>query len=281
MTGWFNDGDSSPEWCLIAEEDGTAVGRLGSRIEYTCDSELRGNLPEFERHAFGFEAPWTERPEVGHALIETANKLRGLPGDWAWHIGPNDPQAAEKVQLADSIGAALFQEKIGFRWTDDTPSPDTATRLTYRTLGEVGAEVYAEALSHVALGLDRESAWYAEQMGPLNWGRVMMEYADADDAKSWVLAYDSEHLVGQLAISAFDPEIADATIGWIGVVPSARGNGYGAELLGAAPQICAERGFTSMLSDTDTLNLPMQRAFLQAGHTEDENWQRWRYSLGI
>ena len=278
---WFKGGDSSPEWCLIAEDEGQVIGRIGSRIEYTCDEDLRGDLPEYERHSFGFTAPWDDRPEIASALIEAANRLPGLPATWAWHIGADDPSASTKVETAQRLGATLFQEKVGFRWTADSApssgSPARLTRLTYRTLGEVGAETYAHALSQVAIGLDRESAWYAERMGAANWGRVMMEYADPEDADSWVLAYDGDDLIGQVAISAFDPEIADGTIAWVGVVPDARGKGYGADLLHAAPGICKTRGFASMLCDTDSLNVPMQQAFLRAGHEPDPLWHRWRF----
>lgn len=184
------------------------------------------------------------------------------------------------MATAEALGAELFQEKVGFRWTTSSSGPDRSSRLTFRTLDEVGAEAYAYVLGQVAHGLDREANWYADQTGDTNWGRVMMGYAAPEDGDSWVLAYDQDRIVGQIAVSAFDPDIADGTIVWIGVVPNARGHGYGAELLAAVPRLCAARGFRSMLNDTDILNRPMQHAFLSAGHVADPVWHRWQFRFG-
>ena len=64
----------------------------------------------------------------------------------------------------------------------------------------------------------------------------------------------------------------------IGVVPEQRGRGYVNDLLAEATADAADRGFTSIISDTDVLNAPMIAAFERAGHREGVRpWHVWHY----
>ncbi len=106
----------------------------------------------------------------------------------------------------------------------------------------------------------------------------MMEYLDPDGADMWLVGHADSEPVGYVFVT-MDPVLV-STIGHIGVVPEARGNGYVHDLLDAAAATIAGRGVASMLSDVDVLNRPMLHAMRQAGHTDSE-WHVWRYRFPL
>lgn len=272
----LDDGSTTPDWWFVAEDRSGRRGRLALRRHYVCDEKWRGSLPEHEFYVFGIDAPWDGDPiPVLRTLAEAAAEAVA-PHEVAWRIGTYHDHAQQKAAAARSLSLPLFQEKVGFRWVDDG-SDFPAPSLSFRTVSEVGHESYAGVLSRVIRdGADREAAWYSSRMPAGGWGAVMMEFLEPEDADGWVIAYEGTDLIGQVALSSFDPEYGDGTIAWIGVVPERRGRGHGRRLMTEAQRRARQRGFRSMLSDTDTLNVAMQRTFLHTGH-EEAGWHVWHY----
>lgn len=274
-TSLLEEGLTNPEWWFIAEDRDGRRGRIGLRRQVTVASELRGELPESETYVFGVAAPWDDHPtEVVGPLVEAATAA--TDGQLRWRIGTYHADAHQKAATAAALGLPMFHEKIGFLWRDDGADVGP-TALELRTLEQVGDDYYAEILSRVIEdGPDREANWYSNLMPPGAWGAVMVGFAQPEDRRSWVVAFDDGEVVGQVAVSAFDPDYGDGTIAWIGVLPEHRGRGVGSRLLREAQRIARSRGFGSMLSDTDTLNVAMQRTFVRTGHRQTE-WHVWHH----
>lgn len=277
MSVQLDAGLTRPDWWLVAEdEDERRIGRLGVRQQYTCDEPLRGDLPEHELFVFGVAAPWQSDAEP--VLTSLAEASAGF-GRICWRIGTYHDDAMAKAAAAHEVGFELFQEKVGFKWTD-TGDAIPPPSLTYRTVEEIGDDSYASVLTKVIEGgVDREAAWYSARMPAGAWGKVMMEFCEPEDRESWLVAWDGDVLVGQVAITAFDPDYGDGTIAWVGVVPEQQGRGHGVELVRQAQRSARTRGFRSLMSDTDTLNVAMQRTFDRTGHV-DADWHVWQFRWG-
>jgi ribosomal protein S18 acetylase RimI-like enzyme len=112
-------------------------------------------------------------------------------------------------------------------------------------------------------------------MGSADWAAALLGSA----AKStWLLTEDaaSGQTLGEVAVGEFDPGVG--TITYIGVTPEHRGHGHVDVLLKLANRTARERGFHAMLSDADTLNVPMQEAFRRNGHSSEATaWHKWMH----
>lgn len=282
----LESGATRREWCFVVARDGVDVGRVAFRVDDTCPPELLGDLPPREVFVHGLWLPWGDPShlEAGRFLLERAReRLRAdLPETFQAIVNrANDEHAEARCAVLEAAGYGLFQEKQGFTWTRGaSPTPPPSGRLRFVSLDEVGHERYRQVLGAVGEGtLDRNDAWYRAKAGEENWGKVFMTFLGPDDAKSWLLATlpDGEP-VGMVAVGPL--EEGTATIVFVGVLPAHRGNGYIDDLVRAGTQAAEARGFASMLSDADVLNVPMTTAFERNGHRADARpWHKWHYRL--
>lgn len=273
----LEDGLTQPDWWFVAEDASGRVGRLALRRQYTCDEQWRGSLPEHEIHVLGVDTDWDHHPERVIGPLAKAAAEAASPQEVGWRIGTYHDHAAEKSAAAAALGLPMFHEKVGFVWEDDGGALVESDRLRFASVDEVGRAEYAEVLSRaVEGGPDREAAWYVSQMPERGWGEVMMGALAEEDLGDWLVAWVGTEIAGQVAITSFDPEYGDGTIVWIGVVPEHRGRGFGVDLLREAQRRARRRGFRSLLSDTDTRNLVMQKTFLRTGHRQAD-WHVWHH----
>lgn len=270
------DGELRPEWCFVAEDGGANVGRIGFALEpSTSNPAWLGTLPPTELHAFGLQ--WSGTHEVLADLLRTALPRMAEVGPHHAELRVNrrsTPHHDAALRVLETLGAPLFQEKAGFEFEADH---DTAypPRLGWTSVEEVGRDRYAQIMA--ACGdstLDRNDRYYWSHCGPENWSRQMMEYLDPADAEMWLVGWHRGSPVGYVFVTS-DPVLV-STIGHIGVLPEARGNGYVHDLLGAAGAAIARRGIPSMLSDVDVANTPMLEAMRRAGH-RDSQWHVWHF----
>ncbi len=80
----------------------------------------------------------------------------------------------------------------------------------------------------------------------------------------WQLAFTPDGEVAGIHVPAHNPN--GPCIGFIGVVPEARGHGYGYDLLVECTRFLVERGAESIAGATDRGNTPMAAAFARAYH---------------
>jgi GNAT superfamily N-acetyltransferase len=281
-TAWA-DGSGRPELTFVAQdESGAPVGRLA----FTHGS-IAHALPDLhEALAIGLWLDWADpgAVDVGRRLV--VDHLDTLPASVIAVDAYANPEymtgANVRRAVFESAGMPLFQEKEGFVWAPDSspPQPPEA-RLTFRTIGEVGRELYASTMSRCAAGtLDRQDQYYAALTGPDGWGPEMLAFLTEEDAATWVLGYDGAgDVVGYMALGSFD-EAGRGTIMHIGVVPEHRGSGYIGDLLAACNAAALWRGFGTVLSDVDVQNGPMIAAMERAGHHASATpWHVHHYRL--
>ena len=269
---------SRPEWCLIAQRDGRAVGRLVAR---SVSPVTEG--PPDELYLTDLVLPWEDRGlDVGLALVgaglEAVGRL-GRPVDARMNSARHD-HLEERRTVFEAARFDVFQEKVGYAWEWRDPSsvPAPGDRLRFRTLTEVGRDAFIAALAAGGADtLDRNDRYYYRLTGPTGWGTEMMGYLGPGEDALWKLGYEATgELAGYVMVSRFEDGVA--TIIHIGVLPEKGGRGHIDELLAEAVRTAAEAGYHAMLSDVDVSNMPMRAAFERAGHsTTIRPWHVWHY----
>jgi ribosomal protein S18 acetylase RimI-like enzyme len=269
------DGSGRPEWTLIAEDGGRAVGRAAFFTQpFGCGLDVREG-----RLAGLWLADGTPRATARELLDAVADLARGVTLFIEQRL---NPEVHRDIPLwrgvLEDAGFTLFHEKEGFVWTDEGGELPEPQHLTFRSLAEVGRDAYASAMAATIPGtLDRNDRFYLDACGPLGWGREMAAAAEPEDEPTWLLAYEPDRmLAGYVGVARFEEGVG--TIAHIGVVPDRRGRGYVNELLRTANRVARASEYRSMLSDVDTLNAPMLAAMERNGHRPGVRpWHVWAY----
>ncbi|WP_086789164.1 GNAT family N-acetyltransferase, partial [Crossiella equi] len=191
-----------------------------------------------------------------------------LPLGWR-----EDPAAVAAVAVrraaAARAGLTDENERLRFEWTPEAGVPNTTSRLVFRpepdddvvlpvfralVEGSLDVATRRGVAASGAEALARDDlAFYRDEMpAPREW---------------WRLAYAGDELVG-LAIPSRNPH--NAVVGYLGVLPEHRGNGYIHEVLAHITRHHAELGVPRVLADTDTVNRPMAAAFERGGYRNIE-----------
>jgi ribosomal protein S18 acetylase RimI-like enzyme len=283
LNAMWEERESRAEWCFVLEDEGKVVGRVGFYVSATCPPEFLGDLPPDELFLFGLWLPWEDDP-IGAGLTLIPEALRRIAGDVPDRLQVRtnvevQDEYADRVALFEALGMELFQEKQGFTWVGDGSPVEVPDRLTFATVDEVGRDHYRDVLAGVGEAtLDRNDFYYRSHMDPLDWGSVYMTFLDDSVAPMWLAGrLPGGESVGFVAVSQFD-EPETATIAFIGVLPQHRGNGYIDDLLAAGTAVAQQHGFTSILSDVDTLNTPMMAAMERARHhAVTRPWHIWHH----
>ncbi|CAN5583348.1 hypothetical protein BH23CHL6_BH23CHL6_00410 [soil metagenome] len=277
LRSMLEDGTTRPEWCFLALIDGRPIARACFALD-----EPPAAAP-IEMYLFGLALDWQRAgaAEAAKALLEQAlpdMSAVGPPIDV--RVNPEvHPDSESRRRLLESAGLGLFQEKAGYVWQAGIAGIARSDRLRFRSLEAVGRDEFIAVMARGPAGtLDRNDRWYYELTGPVGWATVMMGSLQPGDEPSWQLAYDSAaEAVGYVMLSAFDEGVT-GTIAHVGVVPEHRGRGYIDDILMETNASGEARGFKSILSDVDVLNLPMRDAMERAGHMPGRRaWHVWHY----
>ncbi|MEP7217297.1 MAG: GNAT family N-acetyltransferase [Bacteroidota bacterium] len=270
IRGIWSAGESRPEWCFIAEEEGAVIGSAGFLTLGTIANDLM---------LFGLALPWeADYMGIGGGLLRdglAAMMERGAV--MIEHHLPMEktPNARERAMLFESVGLPLAQRKARFLLEPIVLPSRHHNRLLYRTLRQVGSEAFIAAIAEVTVGtLDTLQRIDAAAAGPAVAAREFHDVLISidDNPGWWELAYRDDDFVGLIVPQRFTAE--KGTINYIGVAPRHRGGGYVDDLLRRGIGRLAEHGITSVIADTDVENHPMAAALLRAG------FQR-RETLGI
>jgi RimJ/RimL family protein N-acetyltransferase len=217
----------------------SAPGRVGLAAELLRRAHAAfGEAPAY--HVF-VPSGWRDDPRASAALA------------WRW-------EAAGRAGLTDEL------ERLRYEWTAaDAPVPEPSDRLVFRA--DDDDEAFVAAFVRVAAGtLDHHTRQALATMGPQAQAREdVADYrAMPGDRAWWRLAYDKAgELVGVALPSANN---AGPVVGYLGVVPEKRGQGYVDDLLAEITRCHAGRGVQRIVADTDAGNGPMARAFERAGY---------------
>jgi GNAT superfamily N-acetyltransferase len=261
----WDEGTGRPEWTLVAADDGSPIGRVALFTE-----PLGCGLATREGHLAGLWLDWSApaHRDAGRALLDAVAELARPVTAVIDHRlnAEDDADVPGWRSVLEDAGFNLFQEKVGFVWTDDGAARPPSARLAFRTIADVGSDAFAAAMGAVIPGtLDRNDRYYLDACGPDGWGREMVGAFEPGGEAGWLLAHEPDGtLAGYVAVGEFDDDVG--TIVHIGVAPERRGRGYIDDLLGAANLAAHELGYPSMLSDVDVLNEPMIAAMERNGH---------------
>jgi RimJ/RimL family protein N-acetyltransferase len=187
-----------------------------------------------------------------------------LPPDW--RDRPEVSQAATaRVNAATAAGMRVLVERYGYRWTPDCGLRSRPGRLVFRpepddaVILEVFGRIHQGSLdAHVRRAVAEQGLAAAAQAdldilrwmsGPRGW---------------WQLASTpGGELVG-IAVPTRNGD--DPVVGYIGVVPEHRGNGYAYDLLVEGTHLLVAEGADWIVADTDVPNTPMAATFAKAGY---------------
>ncbi len=286
----WSSGASRPDWCFVVERDGRTVGRAGFVVRPTCPPEFLGDLPAEELFVYGLWLPWEDDDwlDAGTALLREALAKASpeLPNVLQTRLNPEwHDHLDQRRAVFETLGMNLFQEKQGHYWRDDGSYVQVPDRLTFTSIQDTGVERYREVLGRCGADtLDRNDRWYRTMAGERNWSGVFMTMLDEENDRSlWLLGAlaDGED-VGFVAVNDFDDAefgVANtATVTFIGVLPEHRGNGYINDLLLGGTAAAQRSGHVAILSDVDTLNLPMHNAMERCAHRSDvRTWHIWHH----
>ncbi|MFC4608518.1 GNAT family N-acetyltransferase [Streptomyces maoxianensis] len=247
-----------PDWKRVALRDGKTVARAAWWGGPEDESPVNVNwfdVAEGEEEA-GAELLRTSPFQVEYELI--------LPA--GWRDDPATLEAGEaRIRAATAAGMNVLVERYQYRWTPDCGLPERPGRLEFRpepddaVILDVLRRVHSVTLDTHALraidegGLDRAAQ---EELDFFHWCPSPREW--------WQLAYTPEGELTGIHVPAHNP--SGPCVGFIGVVPEQRGNGYAYDLLTECTHLLAQRGAEFIAGATDQGNFPMAANFARAGH---------------
>lgn len=94
------------------------------------------------------------------------------------------------------------------------------------------------------------------------------------DPRFWLLARNGEDVLGVLLLSRL-PERASTEVVYMGLLPAARGRGYGVTLLRRALDAAREQGSTALTLTVDVENAPARRLYGAFGFVETARREVW------
>lgn len=165
--------------------------------------------------------------------------------------------------------------KVIFARDGDAPAPDRVGRTLRWTTAADDPQAFRSVMLAILEGsLDRHDRWATATLGAHEAARRYLEPAVSHfvrDQSGWETAWDGASPVGLvqplLYVDGQKEERPMGTIGYIGVVPERRGNGYILDLLQRATGSLLGRHVWRIFCDTDTENHPMISAFERLGYT--------------
>lgn len=271
----WEEGRSFPEYCFVAEENGEFLASLVFDVFPSTPGDLmlwRCYIPENEAFL-----------DLGREMFAKAfETLKGLNlNSIEYHLyGDGDETYKRKKTLYSLAGFKAVQEKLRYELVGETTQA-TPARLIYRSLKEVGADKFIEAIMLVTENtLDRydenEVKTLGAEQAAIGCFNNLRDIDDNDDW--WMLGYDTLGGVSGLVVPQ---QLDDKTgvINYIGVIPQKRGLGIVNELLMIGTETLKHAGCIRIVADTDINNVPMQRALANAGYKLSQKEMVYRRDL--
>ncbi|MFI1830800.1 GNAT family N-acetyltransferase [Streptomyces sp. NPDC020412] len=247
-----------PEWKRVALRDGKVVARAAWWGGPNDSSPINVNwfdVADGEEKA-GAELLRTSPFQVDYELV--------LPADW--RANPALKAAGEaRIRAAEAAGMSVLVERYRYLWTPDCGLPERPGRLVFRP--EPDDEVVLDVLRRVHTGtLDAHALRAIEEGGLDQAAREELEFFHwCPSPREWLqLAYTPQGELVGLHVPAHNP--SGPCVGFIGVVPEARGHGYAYDLLVECTHRLVEEGAQEIAAATDQPNVPMAKNFARAGY---------------
>jgi RimJ/RimL family protein N-acetyltransferase len=261
-----------PEWSWLLEDDGRLVGRAlwwgrGDSVPSALDAldivpdiddpvsaavdMLRGGHADFAASGKPVLPPYTVR----------------LPGGWR-----EDERATRaatwRCEAMAYVGVTSSLERLQYLWTPENWVQAASTRVEFRSGSD---EEFVELFREAARGsLDVETRQALETRDELAQARDDFEfYAGCPgDRDWWQVALGGDGVPVGFIVPSATPY--HRNVGYLGVLPSHRGQGLVDDLLGEVTRFHADAGADLITATTDVTNLPMAAAFDRAGYQVTE-----------
>ncbi|WP_073221169.1 MULTISPECIES: GNAT family N-acetyltransferase [unclassified Streptomyces] len=264
-TSTADGGEYRPDWSWVALRDGRVVARAA----------WWGGPGDTEPVVLNWFDFADGEAEAGAELLRRApfDKEYELIAPAGWRDDPAARAAVEeRVAAATAAGMEPLVERYRYRWTPGCPLPERTGRLTYRP--EPDDEVVLDVLRRVhSATLDAHARKAVEGPGGLDAAaREELDFFHwcPSPREWWRLAYTPDGEVAGIQVPAHNP--SGPCVGFIGVVPEARGHGYGYDLLVECTRFLVEQGAEFVAGATDQGNAPMAAAFARAGYPVIQEW---------
>lgn len=265
-----------PEWTWVAEQDGRLLaravwwGQADSVHPLALDCLLTDDAvaDRAELAAGLLAAAHQVFLDAGARQLPDYNILK-LPGDWR-DVAAAAAAVAWRQDAAARAGLTVATERLQFEWTPKAGVPEPTGRLVFAP--EPDDEVFLEAFLRVAQGsLDAHTVQSTAAIGAEATARESLQFYLERPGKRdwWRLAYLPDGALVGLAIPSATPYARN--VGYLGVVPEHRGQGYVADVLTEITRRHAEDGADRITATTDVGNQPMATAFARAGYRNTES----------
>ncbi|BDM74336.1 N-acetyltransferase (plasmid) [Streptomyces nigrescens] len=253
-------GEYRPEWTWVALRDGVVVARAAWWAKPEDEKPIALDWFDFTDADAAVQLLRTAPLHAEYSLL--------LPA--GWREKPDVRAAAEaRMAAAEAAGLRKLVERYRYNWTSDCALPERTGRLVYRP--EPDDDVLRGVVRRIQEGsLDAHDlngiATYGrdgaveELLGLLNWMPSPRSW--------WRLAYTAAGDLAGFHVPARNS--AGPCIGFIGVLPEQRGNGYARDLLIECTHDLVARGATRIAAATDQSNLPMAAHFARVGYPISE-----------
>jgi RimJ/RimL family protein N-acetyltransferase len=274
----FENQCSRLSWCLIALREGVPVARLALWA-----------LPAQEgpRDFVLLNARWGTDPDGAQHLLRHIDALFiAANSDSIGHCQdtpPREPQWQTEMearkQFLIAAGFHVARHTLRYRLPDATVAGQHDGRIRFEPTTEADEALLESLIARVAAAshdqLDREAC--AAYGADAHAKQLLMDLREmrVDDGW-WQIAYAGEHPIGFILPTGS----ADlGTVGYVGVLPEHRGNGYVDALIGYASRTLQSAGFSRIAADTDFSNGPMAQAFERNGWQQFGERLEWTKSL--
>lgn len=260
---WLDIGKTTLEWCFVIEEEGEFLGRVIYGIFENQPNDLVMWQIKIADSAYNFVA-------IGSRLIGDsigALKSKGF-NTVEYHLYSTVPETFELLKLIfRKQGFHIVQEKKSFE-DNHVSNIETAKRLKYQTLQEVGEDGFIDAIKAVTdETLDREDAISIATHGSNQAAILYFELLKEIDFNEtwWKVAYNEK---GEFVGLVVPPKFGEdrGAINYIGVIPEKRGKGYVNDLLWEGSKILIDDGIKSLIADIDVQNYPLEKALNLLGY---------------
>lgn len=205
------------------------------------------------RHALATFPAEAEQPEY-HIFLP--NGWRDQP-DVVAELEP-------RLEAAAAAGLSGLTERLRYEWTPSDGLPTRSTRLRFEPADD---EAFLDVFRRVIEGsLDAATTRAVARIGVEGSAKEDLEvYKSMPGERSWWrLAYNAaDELIGFAMPSANN---GGPVVGYVGVLPEHRGNGYSDDLLAEITHILVETGAERIGADTDLTNKPMAATFERLGY---------------
>ncbi|GAA4215933.1 GNAT family N-acetyltransferase [Actinocatenispora rupis] len=261
----FADRQYRPEWTWVAEERGELLALAVWWSQPTNDTPttldhlyVSDRVADRAGVAAGLLTAAHEAYAAAGASTPPEYQLR-LPNEWR-RRDPVQAEMAWRRAAVERVGLTEDLERLQYVWTADSGVPESRGRLVFEP--EPSDEAFVDVFRQVSVGsLDTTTRRHVEAYGRAAAAREDLDfYLSAPATRDWWrLARDADGALVGFGIPWHNP--GGPNVGYLGVLPESRGNGYIDEILVEITRFHAANGARRITATTDLVNVPMQKAF--------------------